>query len=233
MRVVVTRPRDQAEATAAALRERGHLPLLEPLLSIATVPGLGVDPGDATTLVITSANAVQALRADLRHLPVACVGEATAAAVRAQGFRQLGDAPGSVGTLAADLGRLLPPGAAVLHLAGEERASGTAEAFHRAGLVYRHLVVYRAVPVAALGSATRSALMAREVDAVLLFSPRTARICCRLIGAAGLAEAAADVIAACLSPAVADAAAGLIWRARRVAVRRDQPALLDCLDDPG
>lgn len=231
MRVLVTRPIEQAEATAEALSARGHEPLVEPLLTVRYLPGLVVEPGDAAALVLTSVNAVAALDSRLRHLPVACVGAATATAARARGFDTIGGAPGSVAALAQAIGGLLPRGSTVLHLAGEQLAAGTADAFTAAGLDYRALTVYRAAPARALSAATRIAFAGGTVDAVLLFSPRTARICCRLIAAAGLAEAVAEVRAACLSPAVAAAAAALPWRDRPVAAARDQTALLDCLDD--
>jgi uroporphyrinogen-III synthase len=234
VRVLVTRPEDQARATAAALRARGHEPLLDPLLRIEPLPDIALPTdADLAALVVTSRNAVPALGRAPRRTPVACVGAATAAAVRAAGFPVLGAAPGSVAALAAGLRHLLPAGAAVLHLCGEERAAGTEAAFARAGLRYRHLVVYRAVAASELRASTRTALATGRLDAVLLFSPRSAALLCELIRRAALVEAARGCRAVCLSPAVTEAAAALPWRSCVTAAARDQTALLDCLDGPG
>lgn len=233
VRVLVTRPDDQAHETAAALRARGHEPLLDPLLHIEPVSGAALPIDDVAALVVTSRNAVPSLTGWPRHLPVACVGAATAAAVRRTGFAVLGEAPGHVAALAAMLRDRLSPGAKVLHLCGEDRARGTAAAFARAGLRYRHVVVYRAVAATALRATTRDALAGGTLDAVLLFSPRSAAVLCDLIVRAGLTPAASACLAVCLSPAVAEAAAGLPWRACRTATARNQAALLDCLDAAG
>jgi uroporphyrinogen-III synthase len=79
--VLVTRPRAQAEVTAAALRALGHEPLLDAMLEIEPLhlPDLA-GREDVAAVVLTSANAVTALPASLAGLPVFAVGAATAAA---------------------------------------------------------------------------------------------------------------------------------------------------------
>ncbi len=78
--------------------------------------------------------------------------------------------------------------------------------------------------------ATEDALRTARLDAVLLFSPRTAALFAALVQAAGLEPGLRRVVAACLSPAVAAEVAGLPLRAVRVAEARDQKALLRRLD---
>jgi hypothetical protein len=70
------------------------------------------------------------------------------------------------------------------------------------------------------------------LPAVLFFSRRSAEVGCALVASAGLAGATARMLAACLSAGVAEAAAVLPWGRIAVAARRDQTALLDCLDGP-
>jgi uroporphyrinogen-III synthase len=88
MRVVVTRPRVQAEPLAAALRERGFEPVLCPL--IETVP---IDDGPVVVdgydwVIVTSATGAEELAR--RHLGdllrVAAVGAATAEALANDGI---------------------------------------------------------------------------------------------------------------------------------------------------
>ena len=58
MRILVTRPREQGEATAARLAALGHEALVAPLLTI--VPTSGFPPaGPCDALIVTSANATR------------------------------------------------------------------------------------------------------------------------------------------------------------------------------
>ena len=101
----------------------------------------------------------------------------------------------------------------------------------RGGFAVRREVLYQALPAVALSPATTAALLAGEVGAVLLYSPRTARALAKLLSAAGLAASCRGVSAVCLSDAVSSAAVetGLTWKALRVAARPDQDALLAAL----
>jgi uroporphyrinogen-III synthase len=80
MRVIVTRPRAQAEPLAAALRERGFEPVLCPLIETVPIDDGPVEVGGYDWIVVTSANgAAQLARRHLGYLPrVAAVGAATA-----------------------------------------------------------------------------------------------------------------------------------------------------------
>lgn len=229
LRVLVTRPRHQAEATAALLRRRGHQPLVDPILSIEPLPLPPLDPSGFAALVVTSANAVPALVKPLCRLPLYVVGPATAAAAAAAGWPIAGEASGDGASLAGLLAARLR-GGRILHLGGADVADGLPEGLAPAGIAVEHHAAYRAVAAAGLPPATRRALQARQLDAVLLMSPRTARIWCGLVRDAGLEGEARLLLAACLSEAVATAARGLGWRELRIAASRDQTALVDSLD---
>lgn len=231
MRVLVTRPRGQAEATAELLRQRGYEPLVDSVLTIESVPLPPIDPAGLAALAVTSANAVPSLPAPLRGLPVFCVGQRTAAALRRAGWDVTAVACGDGASLARTIAAELPPGR-VLHPGGEDRAPGLSDGLVQAGFMLDHAVTYRAVPVTSLPEATRRALEADRLDVVLLMSPRTARVWCGLVTLAGLARRATHLLAGCLSPAVADAAACLPWREVRIAMSRDHQALVDSLADP-
>ncbi|HMR31487.1 MAG TPA: uroporphyrinogen-III synthase [Geminicoccaceae bacterium] len=231
LRVLVTRPRDQAEATAELLRCRGHDVLVDPVLSIEPVPLAPISVQGYAAAVITSANAVPALPDSMQALPLYVVGAATSAAATAAGWRVSAMASGDGEALARLLVAELRSGR-ILHIGGEDRAAGLAEGLAGSRLALDHRVAYRAVVVPTLPSATRDALVGDRLDAVLLMSPRTARLWCRLVHEVGLARRAEALIVACLSNAVAEAARSLTWRELRVARSRDQRALVDSLDDP-
>jgi uroporphyrinogen-III synthase len=231
MRILVNRPLAQAEATAELLRRRGHEPLVDPVLTIEPVPLPPIEPAGYAALLITSVNAVPALPGSVRGLPLYGVGAATAAALRAAGWAVAGVASGDGEGLARLVAAELRPGR-ILHIGGADRAPSVADGLAAAGFAVDHVVAYRAAPVTELPAATRAALEADALDAVLLLSPRTARIWVRLARLAGLDGRAGRLIAACLSPAVAEVAAVLRWRELRVAASRDHRALVDSLDGP-
>src|ERR671930_465935 len=101
MKLLVTRP--QGERTAAALRARGHDPLLAPLLRIEPID---VDlAGTFVAVVLTSVNAARALathsqRAELTKLPMFAVGQRSAQAAREIGFENVTSADGDITDLA-------------------------------------------------------------------------------------------------------------------------------------
>jgi uroporphyrinogen-III synthase len=205
--------------------------LIEPLLSIEPLQG-ALDLAGVQAIALTSANAVPAL-GPARHLPVFAVGEASAAAARRAGCAQVeaatGDAPSMARLIAACC---RPADGAILHLCGTEVRPGLAEGLREAGFRVARQTVYRARAAEALSAGAREAIR-EKLDAVLLFSPRTAGIFSGLVVSAGLEHHLGDSDACCLSAAVADACRDLAWRQVRIAARPDQAALVELLDAVG
>ncbi len=230
--VLVTRAREQAEETARALKARGFLTLVDPLFETRRL-AFELPPTDQVqAVVLTSANAAYALNRELAELPVFAVGEATAHAARARGAFRLRVAEGDWSSLADRLEReLVPEGGLVLHLAGREVQGELDSRLAQSGYAYRRVTVYETVPREELGSRTRHALQRRAIGAVLLFSPRTAATFARLVREAGLAPALEGTLCVCLSEAVAEEVADFAPGMEiAVAERRDQSALLACLE---
>jgi uroporphyrinogen-III synthase len=88
MRVIVTRPRAQAEPLLAALRERGFEPVSCPVIETEAIDDGPIDVTGYDWVIVTSANGATELAT--RHegeLPrVAAIGESTAAALAAHGI---------------------------------------------------------------------------------------------------------------------------------------------------
>lgn len=234
MLVIVTRPRAQSERTAELLRKAGHRAIIDPVLEITPLPLPPLPAAKLAALAITSANAAHALAALPTHLPVFAVGGATAAAVE----RTCGRAPQVAQGDGRALGRLieatLPPTAGeIVHLAGRHVRDGLGELLTASGYVYRRLTVYEASPTCGMAPETVEALRRSRVDAVLLYSPRTARLWAAKVRSSGLARSLGRVVAVCLSPAVAAELQGLDLAGIRVAPAPDQAALLRCLEAPG
>ena len=236
LQVLITRPRPQALELARALEAHGDTVLLEPLLTIERIAGATPDLEGVQAIVLTSANAVPALGepvagAAARRLPVFAVGAATAAAARDAGCASVVAAGGD----GADLARLIarrcrPDDGALLHLCGEHVRPGLAEGLAAAGFALRVQAVYRAEPARALTPGTIAALERGALDAVLLFSPRTARTLVALIRKHQLDAALASTAAICLSAAVAAPCRELAWRAIHTSARAELAAVLEVLE---
>jgi uroporphyrinogen-III synthase len=231
MLVLVTRPRAQALETAHLLEAMGHHAIIDPVIEIRPLPLPDLDLNGVALLAVTSANAAPALAGLDRELPVYAVGEATAAAVRAVGMQDVHIAEGDGRTLARLIAReRRPEEGAILHLSGQEVHPSTAEALVAHGFAYRRVVAYAAVPTEGLSPETLAALRDGWLNAVLLYSPRSALLWAERVTDAGLKAALARVVAVCLSEAVAAALDGLPFKERRIAAARDQKALLRCLE---
>lgn len=88
MRVIVTRPRAQAEPLAAALRARDFEPVLFPVIEVEPTDDAPIHVRGYDWVIVTSGNGAAELarRADGRPARIAAVGEATAAALEEHGL---------------------------------------------------------------------------------------------------------------------------------------------------
>jgi len=242
MKILLTRPRADAEDLAKLLDARGHEVLLEPLLEIVAVPGEPVAASDSQAILFTSANGVRALLARnnddisaLRHLPVYAVGDATGRAAQEAGFAEVVSASGDVKALAALVAaRVRPEAGPLLHVAASDVAGDLAGLLGARGFAVTRAVLYEAKKAETLSAETAGALRRGEIPAALFFSPRTASAFVALAGAADLAPALGRTTAVCLSAAVADAIDDLpgaaSWRDILTAAEPTQESLLSALD---
>lgn len=244
MRLLVTRPEADAGKLMAALAESGHEAVLAPLMEIDFDAAAGLPARDWQAILVTSANGARALAARgeaaaMKAVPVLAVGHASAEAARAAGFTHVRSADGDVEAL-ADLASadLSPEAGPLLHVAGSVTAGDLQAMLGVKGFEVVRAVLYEARPVRFLPDVAHAALEARDVDGVLLYSPRTARLFMSFVHEAGLDGALAGVEAFCLSDAVAAAvteAAGsdsedTLFRRVHVAARPEQPALIELVN---
>ncbi|KAF0118161.1 MAG: uroporphyrinogen-III synthase [Rhodospirillaceae bacterium] len=232
LRVLITRPAEDAATIADVLRARGDTVVHEPLLSIRFLER-GVDLADVQAVLITSANGARALATAtaIRALPVFAVGEASARTCRTLGFSQVTAAGGDVEDLARLVeSHLRPATGTLLHAAGSVTAGDLGGRLHEAGFLVRKVALYGAEPATALTPATAQRIAEGAIDAALFYSPRTAATFAALVRAAGIGEGLAATSACCLSDAVRQALAGLPWRRVWVAATPTQDSLLAIYD---
>lgn len=239
-RVLLTRPRNDAMTDAAILEQKGYLTAIEPVLVIEPVAAT-LNLAKVQAVLATSANGVRALATadSARDVKLFAVGEATARAARDAGFTSVESAAGDSRDLARLIaGALDPEAGPLVHVTGEDVAGDLVETLSERGFAVTRLVLYRARTQAALTPGGARLIEDGSIDAVLFFSPRSARTFVSLTAAARLAPARAGMAAICLSRAVADAATGaedgaerpVAWRAVCVATRPDRAALIEALD---
>ena len=181
LRVLVTRPEEDAAPWAEGITALGGVPVVRPALVCETLRDVetGRRLRDALAgcdlLLLTSARAVDAMEEILGaplalNVPVATVGPRTAERARRAGLRVSREAPeGSVASLADALagveGRLL-------HVGAEETRPGL-EALETTGRAHvERVAVYRTTPHSPLPPDEREDV---DVDVVLLASPSAVR----------------------------------------------------------
>lgn len=225
MRILVTRPREDAADLIARLQAAGHQPVAAPLMTVVLEPEPRIDLAGVQAIVVTSRNALRAIAGQpvieaARQLPMLAVGRATDAMARAMGFADVRHGPGTGHGLASLIRDSLDPRqGALLHLSGATIAFDLAAALAPDGFEVRRQIVYRTVAVDGLPARIAAELSSGGVEGVMLMSPRTAEIYSTLIAAAGLAEPARRITHFCLSEAVARRLAPLAPERLKIAVQ--------------
>ncbi|WP_018387462.1 uroporphyrinogen-III synthase [Ancylobacter sp. FA202] len=232
MRVLVTRPQPDAQATAARLEAAGHGALIDSMLAVEAVAAV-LPPGAFDAVALTSVNGARLLAARpelpaLAGLPLYAVGRRTAAAAPAA-FDTVHVAGGDGAALAELLRAKLPPGARLLYVAGEERAVDLGAVLAGDGISTELFVIYRTVPAQALAATTVAAVREGRIDAAFHFSPRTAATLADRAEAAGVATYFRHVVHLCFSANVAKPLAAAGWP-NRIAAAPTEEGLFDLLN---
>lgn len=204
MKIAVTRPEEDAEPLKAKLEAMGHQALMAPLMTIRPRTDAAIPGRPWQAIAVTSANGIRALPEGhgLQNIRMLTVGPQSLKAAVAAGFKAEAHG-GDVNGLAAFIRAALNPQAGpILYLSGAETAGDLEGQITSAGFECHRAVLYDAVPAESLGAAAKP-LESGEIDAVLLYSPRSARIWLALAGAAGLVAQASHLRNFCLSANVA------------------------------
>lgn len=205
MHLLITRPREDAEALAARLLALGHTVLIDPLLSIDLHSETPMDKSRVQALLVTSANGLRAMgkRADLAtwaDVPLFAVGPTTAALAQEMGFASVHEAQGDVVALAALVERTLDPeGGPLMHLSSTVTAGDLKGTLERGGFWVETMVLYEAQAADHLSPETIEALRNGRLEGVLLYSRRSADIFSGLCAAANLTDKLGSLTAYCLS----------------------------------
>jgi uroporphyrinogen-III synthase len=236
MRVLITRPEREAAALAAALGERGHVPVAAPLFRLRVLPAptdFAARLAESQAVLLTSANGARALAdaSEQRGFRVFAVGDTTASTAEGLGFSRVVTAAGDGAALAELVRQRLDPKAGpLLHISGSDVATDFAEALAPHGFTVNRAALYEAREVETLPEAALSELRAGTLDAATFFSPRAAQVFVHLVNEAGLTGALGKVSAIAISPAAAQPLEALEFRQIIAAARPTRQAVLDEID---
>jgi uroporphyrinogen-III synthase len=213
MAILVTRPQPDAEASAAALRQRGFDVLVAPVLRFEPLPLHDDNEARYAAVIVTSANALRAIAPHLANhhwlqLPLYAVGEHTAAAARDIGFGRVIASKGDAGALREVLiqsvkARQLRQPATLLYLAGADLARDLRGELEEAGFTVITHTTYRMIPVPHLPKEVCEAFVANRIEAVLHYSRRSAGAFVDASRAAGMEISALAPPQCCISANVA------------------------------
>ncbi len=237
MRLLITRPKEDAAPLIEILKAQGHDPVLFPLLEISfdqedakRLSSFKIK--DVQALLVTSANGVRAFaQADKRRsFNVLAVGDASARAARDVGFKSVESADGDVETLAALIKKTCDPKKGTfLHIAGSKVAGDLAGLLEADGFAYERVVLYSAEKITDFSAELKNQIKTGRIDGVLLYSPRTAVSFVQLLEKSNLKNCAKSMVAYGLSAAVASKLTGVPFQEVKTAITPDQKALLACL----
>ncbi len=246
VRVVVTRPRDQAGQLLATLADRGAHPLSLPTIRIEPIDdSLALDraihdaaQGDFAWIAFTSVNAVSAVRTrcetlgiDLSRcagLKAAVVGEATARVARNAGFRIALAASNPTGeALASDLASVVRSSERVLYPHSTLARDVLPQRLREAGVDIVALAAYHSVPEPDVDPAVLEQLKSEAIDALTFSSPSSVQNLMALIAdCPGLPE---RVPAICAGPVTARAATDAGFRIAIASADPGPSAMADAL----
>lgn len=177
MKLLVTRPEPGASTTTARLAALGHETVSMPCLTITPLP-LRL-PSQPAALLVTSGQAVPALPARLHHIPVFCVGDATAAKLRMAGFTCVESAHGDAEALAQLVIARNIPGQHVL-ATGERLGQKLAASLRQGGLSVLRRKVYKVARLQTMPDTIRTGLETSLFDGILFYSAETVQAFIRL-----------------------------------------------------
>ena len=227
MKIMITRPVEDALPLADKLKTMGHEVVIAPVLQIVARAGVEIPQRPYQAICLTSANGVRVLENvdALKTIPVLAVGPQSKQLALDRGFLNVQAKGGDVIGLAAHVAKTLQPSdGPLLYISGSQTSGDLEGKLRGAGFVVDRVITYDAKPATLKGF--ENEIQSSQV--VLLYSPRSAKLWVLAINNLQLQHVAATLIHICLSPAIA-ACLPDVWP-RRIAENPTEAALILALD---
>jgi uroporphyrinogen-III synthase len=209
MKLLITRPAEDAKRQAVPLEALGHETVIRPLMEVVFPRLTPLRLQGVQGLIATSRNALRGLARNgtfeqAKRLPTFCVGEGTAGFARELGFVHVVAGKGA----AKDLIPLItystaPDGGALLYITGQHLAFDLEKPLKAKGFAIPRVIIYEAREADKSAMTAFAEALRAGVDGIVLMSPRTATICVNAIKQFKLEREAATATCYCYSGAVA------------------------------
>ncbi len=233
--ILITRPKEDAEVLAAALQEMGFNPIIEPLLTIEPIYKdkklleslLAKNP---QAVLITSKYAVVALAhmTALRNISILTSGETTAACAREAGFKNVASVNDTARVLVEYiLKHFEPKNGSILYVRGAEVTEDIEGQLSEKDFSIESVIVYNARPASEFSGNLIEKINRGGVDAVVFFSQNTANTYIKHAVANQLAGAHQNMIAICLSEAIAGTIRQLPWKDIAISNQADVKSMIE------
>ena len=229
MKLLVTRPREQAEELTNKLHAHGIEVWVEPMLRIVHHTSTKFNLNNCQAVLVTSVNGAESLAkaTTSRDVKMYAVGDVTAKNLLHHGFHDVSSADGNAGDLAELVENDVDPSeGALLHVGGTNSSGRLENRLSQGGYTVYRIALYGTVGASSFSTELRSAMVNGEIDGVLFFSPETARIFVSLMLGALCEKTLVNMTAFCLSAAVAEAANRVPWGGLVVCDRPNASSLL-------
>ena len=225
--LLIIRPALRAEEDARFVEERGVSAHIAPVLAYEDVAFDMPQADQVDVLIITSAQAVNRVRAidEFKDKPLYCVGAQSAQAAKDAGFKRVRHANGTAKEMLALVQGQAKLGARILYLRGEDISVDLEPPLKKAGFSCESRIVYRAAPRDIFDDKLRTLIEARAIAAVSFYSQRSARIFAEGVKAYGLEGALGVTKALCISRPVVECVRVLRWADVLLAERPDGDAM--------
>ncbi len=183
MHILVTRPKTDSSALITALQSAGHQVSHIPLLDIEFFENVEIPNHNYQAVLITSANGVRALNYNPNQINFSkttaiTVGPASAKAAQQAGFSnivqtELGDVNGIIDHIKTNL---KPQNGPLLYPSGTKTTGDLQAILSESGFNVERAILYKAKRLNALTEQVIDSIQSGDIKAILLFSPRTAKI---------------------------------------------------------
>lgn len=211
----LTRPQEDSQILAAELNAYTIESLIAPVMHIKQAEQFSPPTVRPDAILLTSRHAAHSLwhlPRHWQHVPVFCVGKATAEAASLIGYANLHHGEADVLELLPQLIAYLPPESRLLYLSGEETRVDVAALLAPKQILVEQHVAYQAAAAATLPAPLLETMRDGHITGAVFFSVRSALIAAQLVEASGYATQLTHTEAYCLSLGIAEAASALPWQ---------------------
>ncbi|NRA85909.1 MAG: uroporphyrinogen-III synthase [Rhizobiales bacterium] len=211
-KILVTRPLEDYQRTADNLFKLGFAAIHAPMMVFKLKAFIKPDISQYSALIFTSANGIRAIEkadcfSEIIKLPCYVVGAQTAEMAKKVGFKIFAKGAGDVNSLCDVIindYRQRGMSAALLHVSGLHKAGNLSRILKEAAIDVGSIHAYEMLEEGFIAEDIQRAFMGDDIKAILLYSPRSAKIFVKNIKKLGLLQNISEIPTYCLSNNIAE-----------------------------